>query len=38
MRIAGVEIYGSHLELRNLQTAWHVRPGRERGDAQEHHG
>ena len=27
MRVAGVQIYGSHLELRNLQTAWNVRPG-----------
>ena len=25
--VAGVEIFASNLELRNMQTAWQVRPG-----------
>jgi hypothetical protein len=27
VRVAGVSIFGSHVELRNLQTKWNVRPG-----------
>jgi hypothetical protein len=27
VRVAGTGIYGSHLELRNMQTAWHVFAG-----------
>jgi hypothetical protein len=27
VKIAGVSISGSHVELRNLQTSWHVLPG-----------